>query len=235
MANFEKVDLKEGDKVIPVHVFGDKAKPGVIVIQEWWGVNEQIKIHAAKIAASGYRVLIPDLYRGKVGLDAEEASHLMGTLDFKNAVEDIRAAAKYLKEEGSEKVGVTGFCMGGALTIASNTLVDDIAAGVCFYGIPPAELADPAVMKTPIQCHFGNKDSMAGFSDADAANALEDKLKAAGVPYEFFRYENVGHAFMNEAPEAVKLRKSMGIQYEDKEAIDNAWTRAFDFFKKYLQ
>src|SRR6266849_56097 len=90
--------------------------PGVVVIQEWWGLNAQIKGVADKVAAAGYRALVPDLYRGKSTVEAKEAEHLMKGLNFGDAAgQDIRGAVQFLKKD-SPKVGVTGFCMGGALT-----------------------------------------------------------------------------------------------------------------------
>ncbi|EIE18786.1 dienelactone hydrolase, partial [Coccomyxa subellipsoidea C-169] len=101
---------------IPGFVGGPKNRPGVIVLQEWWGVTDEIKEQAEHLSKLGnYRVLIPDLYKGSIGVDAEEASHLMNNLDFKAAVEEIKTADKWLRETGSSKVGATGFCMGGAL------------------------------------------------------------------------------------------------------------------------
>src|SRR3954467_14811749 len=95
---------------------GAKA-PGMVVVQEWWGLNDQIQGVADKLAAAGYRALVPDLYRGKLALEANEAEHLMQGLDFASAAgQDVRGAVQYLKATGSGKVGVTGFCMGGALT-----------------------------------------------------------------------------------------------------------------------
>ena len=96
------------------------AAPGMVVIQEWWGLNDQIKGVADKLAAAGYRALVPDLYRGKVALEANEAEHLMTGLNFGDAAgQDVRGAVQHLKATGSAKVGVTGFCMGGALTLLS--------------------------------------------------------------------------------------------------------------------
>ena len=92
--------VKFGDN-IPGYIVGDKGKPAVILIQEWWGVTDGIKEKAVKVAEKGnYRVLVPDLYKGKVGVDVEEASHMMGSLDFPNAVKEIQEAASFLKSEG---------------------------------------------------------------------------------------------------------------------------------------
>ena len=91
--------------------------PGMVVIQEWWGLNAQIKGVADKLAAAGYRALVPDLYRGKSTVEAKEAEHLMTNLNFGDAAgQDVRGAVQHLKKSSS-KVGVTGFCMGGALTL----------------------------------------------------------------------------------------------------------------------
>src|SRR5499427_5253240 len=96
---------------------GGGSGPGVVVIQEWWGLNAQIKGVADRMAAAGYRAVVPDLYRGKVAVEAKEAEHLMGNLDFGDAAsQDVRGAVRYLKRQ-APKVGVTGFCLGGALTL----------------------------------------------------------------------------------------------------------------------
>src|SRR5258707_10075152 len=96
---------------------GSKA-PGMVVIQEWWGLNDQIKGVADKLAAAGYRALVPDLYRGKVALEAHEAEHLMNGLNFGDAAgQDVGGAVKYLKVSGSPKAAVTGFFIGGALEL----------------------------------------------------------------------------------------------------------------------
>ena len=86
-------------------------KPAVIVVQEWWGLNEEHIKKAQKLAESGFRVLVPDIYKGKIGVTAEEASHLMDELDFPKAIQEICTAAKWLKVTGAQSVGVTGFCI----------------------------------------------------------------------------------------------------------------------------
>eukprot|EP00980_Cylindrotheca_fusiformis_P024329 scaffold11750_cov54-Cylindrotheca_fusiformis.AAC.2 len=124
----------------------DKLPPAIIVIQEWWGVNEQIKLHAQTLAdLTGAETVIPDLYKGKLGLDAEEASHLMDNLDFKNAVEEITVLCtkELQKDDPDRKIGAIGFCMGGSLALATAALIDKPLAAVApFYGIPPEALCD---------------------------------------------------------------------------------------------
>ena len=108
--------------------------PGMVVIQEWWGLNNQIKGVADRLANAGYRALVPDLYRGKVALAANEAEHLMTSLNFGDAAsQDVRGAVQHLKSSGSSKVGVTGFCMGGALTLLSAVNVPETNAAVAWY------------------------------------------------------------------------------------------------------
>lgn len=144
--------------------------------------------------------LIPDLYRGKVAIDHETAGHYMNDLDWQGAVQDIQAAVDYLKtSRGVKKIGIVGFCMGGALTLASASLVDGIDAAAPFYGI--GQLGDPALAKCPLQLHFGDKDALVGFSDITAQNSLEQKLKEGSREFTFYRYKGAGHAFCNSSNE----------------------------------
>ena len=173
---------------------GGKGRPGVIVIQEWWGLNDQICGVADRFARAGYNALAPDLYQGRVTQQPDEANHLMDGLDFVGATQqDIRGAATRLAGGGS-KVAVMGFCMGGALTIAAAVHVPEVSAAVCFYGIPPAQLASPADIKIPFQAHFANKDD---WCTPAAADALEKSMREAGRSAEVFRYD-AGHGFFNE-------------------------------------
>lgn len=148
----------------------------------------------------------------------------MNDLDWKGAVQDIQGAVDYLKSKGVEKIGIVGFCMGGALSIAASVHVNGLNAAVPFYGIPSADLADPAKVRTPLQLHFGTADPLKGFSDLEAQKKLEEVLKANGRLFEFHRYEGADHAFANEcSPE----------KYNQKFA-EIAYKRSIDFFTKYL-
>nr|AFK37291.1 unknown [Lotus japonicus] len=233
---FKKIQIQREDTTFDAYVVGKEDAPGIVVVQEWWGVDFEIKNHALKISqlGTGFRALIPDLYRGKIGLDTAEAEHLMTGLDWQGAVMDIRASVNWLKANGSKKAGVTGFCMGGALTVASSVLVPEVDAAVAFYGVPPSELADPAQAKAPVQAHFGELDSFKGFSDVTAAKALEEKLKASGVPYEVHMYPGNAHAFMNRSPEGIQRRKEMGMPDEDEAAVQLAWSRFQTWMTSYL-
>jgi len=130
------------------------AAPGFVCIQEWWGLNDQIKKTADRLAEAGYRSLVPDLYRGKVAKASDEASHMMANLNFPDAAEqDIRGAVQYLKQS-SKKVAVGGFCMGGSLTILAAVRVPEMDAGACFYGIPDLPAAELKKIEIPLICHF---------------------------------------------------------------------------------
>lgn len=201
---------------------GPKAA-GIVVIQEWWGLNDQIKGVANRLASAGYRALVPDLYRGKVTVEAHEAQHLMSGLDFGDAAtQDVRGAVQYLKAD-SAKVGVTGFCMGGALTLLAAANVPEADAAVTWYGFPPLEYIDARTIKMPLQGHFALDDT---FFKISTVEELEKKLKAAGVQFEFHRYK-AGHAFANESgPFAAVAYKH--------DLAELAWQRTLEFFGKTL-
>lgn len=127
--------------------------PAIVVVQEWWGLNAQIRGVADRLANAGFRALVPDLYRGKSTVEAEEAHHLMGALDFGDAAsQDIRGAAQFLKGR-SAKVGITGFCMGGALSLLSMTQSPELDAGVVWYGCPPLDYIDASKIRVPLLGH----------------------------------------------------------------------------------
>lgn len=202
--------------------------PGIVVIQEWWGLNDQIKGVADKLAAAGYRALVPDLYRGKVALEANEAEHLMTNLNFGDAAgQDVRGAVQQLKSTGSTKVGVTGFCMGGALTLLSAVNVPETDAGVVWYGYPPLEYVDAAKIKAPLLAHWATDDAAFPIAKVDE---LEKKLRAAKVTFEFHRY-NAKHAFANETADS----KNLPILKYDPKAAEIAWGRTMEFFAKQLR
>ncbi len=206
----------------------DAAAAGIVVIQEWWGLNDQIRGVAEKLAAAGYRALVPDLYRGKVTLDDKEAEHLMKGLDFGAAAgQDVRGAVQHLKATGSRTVGVTGFCMGGALTLLAAANVPEADAFVVWYGFPPLEYIDPSKIRAPLTGHFGTEDSVFPIQTVDE---LEKKLRAANVPFEFHRYR-AKHAFANETASEKKLAY---LGY-DAGAADLAWKRTLEFFAKHLK
>ena len=199
-----------------------REQPGIVVIQEWWGINAQMKGIADRLANGGFRTVVPDLYRGRLAADADEAEHFMGDLDWQGAThQDLQGAVDWLRETGAPKVAVLGFCMGGALTIAASVHVRGLDAGVCFYGIPPKELADPSAIRVPMLLHFAEHDDWCN----DAAQAqLEADMKRGDVDYRLYRYAGTQHAFMNEArPEVF-----------DEEAAEAAWERTLGFLREEI-
>jgi carboxymethylenebutenolidase len=196
-----------------------QARAGIVVIQEWWGLNDQICGVADRFARAGYNALAPDLYKGRLTAKPDEANHLMSSLDFPDAtLQDLRGAAQHLAGT-SGKVAVLGFCMGGALAIAAAVHIPEIAAAVPFYGIPPKEFADPANIRIPLQGHFANRDD---WCTPAAVDELDAALSRAGAPYEIHRYE-AAHAFFNER----------SIAY-DLPSADEAWNRTIAFLQRTL-
>lgn len=194
--------------------------PCVVVIQEWWGLNAQIKSVADRLAEAGFTALAPDLYRGRLASSSDEASHMMNGLDFPDAThQDLQGAVSYLRARG-QKVGVMGFCMGGALTIAAAVHVPDLSAAVCFYGIPPKELADPARITVPFMGHFASKDD---WCTPAAAASLEQAMRAAGQSPDMHHYV-AHHAFFN----------ASRPQVFDAACAEQAWTRTLAFLRLHL-
>ena len=203
------------------------AAPAIVVVQEWWGVNEQIRGVADRLASAGYLALVPDLFRGKTTVEAEEAHHLMTGLNFGDAAsQDIRGAVQYLKKR-SAKVGVSGFCMGGALTLLSVCMAPEIDASVVWYGCPPLEYIDAGKIKTPLLAHWATQDEFFPIATVDQ---LEEKLGAAGVTFDFHRYL-AHHAFANET--AVGPHRIPATQY-DPVWSQQAWDRTFRFLGRWL-
>ena len=197
-----------------------KDAPAVVVIQEWWGLNEQIQGLADRVAAQGYRALVPDLYRGKLAANADEASHMMTGLDFVDAAtQDIRGAVQHLKQYAGHKVAVMGFCMGGALALIAGAFVAETDAAICYYGIPPRDAFDPAKIRVPLLAHFANHDD---WCTPDNVDWLESRLKEGGVKYELHRYD-AQHAFANEKrpevhdAEATKLARERSLAFLKRE------------------
>jgi carboxymethylenebutenolidase len=204
-------------------------RPALVVIQEWWGLNDQIRGVAERCAAAGFRALVPDLYRGKSTVEAEEASHLMNALDFADAAaQDVRGGVQHLKASGSAKVGVTGFCMGGALTMLASMMAPEASAAVVWYGFPPPEYVDPAKIGMPLMAHWADRDVV---FKLETALELEQRFAAAGLDYTGHRYANE-HGFANET--AVPGHNVPGVTMYDAEAAALAWRRTLAFFTQRL-
>ncbi|ELT97602.1 hypothetical protein CAPTEDRAFT_125388 [Capitella teleta] len=177
---------------------GDRSsKKGLIVVHEWWGHTGHIQDTGKRISEAGFLVLVPDMYRGRMAKDFEEAGHLMGSLDWVGACLDIDGAASYLKSLGCTKVGVTGFCMGGALSLAAGVLCSEVSAVSTFYGIPKSTVADMGKMAVPTQGHWGKHDDCVGFSSPADFEPLEKTLHGTRVPLDWNVYD-ASHAFVND-------------------------------------
>jgi carboxymethylenebutenolidase len=201
---------------------GRSGAPGVVVIQEWWGVQDQIRGICDRLALAGYDALAPDLYTGLVVPyhDRETANREMGALSFVTvADQDVRGAAVYLRKNGA-KAGVVGFCMGGALTILAALRVPEFSSAVSFYGLPPGDVADPTAIKIPLQTHFAAHDDWCSPATVDA---FEQKMKAADKSVEIYRYV-ADHAFLNE----------QRLEAHDRAAAELAWGRMLEFWGRTL-
>jgi carboxymethylenebutenolidase len=226
MTSFQRPDGKtvQGYLAEPAQAAGG---PALVVIQEWWGLNDQIRGVADRLAGAGITALVPDLYRGKSTVEQEEAHHLMTGLDFGDAAsQDIRGAVQHLKARGS-KVGVTGFCMGGALTLLTVANAPEADAGIVWYGLPPLEYLDTSKIKVPLLGHWATQDQ--AFT-IDKVDALEEKLRGSGVDFEFHRYL-AQHGFANET--AVGPGRIAMTQY-DAAWAQLAWDRSLRFVGRVL-
>lgn len=195
--------------------------PGVVVVQAMWGLTDQIKGVCDRFALAGFDALAPDLYKGKVVpvQDPDAAEREMKALDFMDATtQTVRGAAQYLASNGA-KVGVTGFCLGGALTIIGAAKVREFAAAVVFYGIPAQQAAKPTDVGIPLQAHFAKKDD---WCTPQMVDAFETGMNTAGRSLELFRYD-AEHGFINEQ-----------LPCHNRGAAEIAWGRTTGFFKKHL-
>ena len=199
-----------------------QGRPGVIVVQEWWGLVPHVKDVAGRLAAQGYLALAPDLYHGRSTVEAEEASHLMSGLDWSRAVDEIAGAVRYLRDvEGVDRVGIAGFCMGGALTVLAATL-PGVDAYVAFYGFPPAPAETLGTITAPGLIFFGEDENFFSVPDAQAFAARQ---RAAGRGAEVIVYPAAGHAFFdNDRPEVFR-----------PDPANDAWRRTLAHFGRHLR
>eukprot|EP00798_Chlamydomonas_sp_ICE-L_P014343 gene14343-20336_t len=189
---FDAHNITYGPDSLPGWEAGHKDSPAVLMLQEWWGINEAIKQQAEHVAQQGFRVLIPDLYRGKVALTSMEAGELRNELDFPRAIADFKHAVDYLKETGSDKVVAVGYCMGGGLALCAG-LDSGVVAASSYYGLPTAANCNVSDITVPVQNHIGTLDTRL----IGAAPAVVAQMDAAGVENEYYMYEGMPHAFMN--------------------------------------
>ncbi|HET9529696.1 MAG TPA: dienelactone hydrolase family protein [Blastocatellia bacterium] len=201
----------------------EERRPGLIVIHEWWGLNDHIKDIAGRFALEGYIVLAPDLYDGKTTKNAEEAGRLMQGLDQARALEILQAAIGFLKKhEGvdSDHIGVTGFCMGGSFALLLPCYSTEIRAAAPFYGDVPEDaelekLSAPVLFIGAENDFWITKAKMERLSEALARFGKEGEVKV---------YAGVGHAFFNDTR----------ADAYDADAAKDAWERVKQFFRQHL-
>ncbi|GAC1406066.1 MAG: dienelactone hydrolase family protein [Pyrinomonadaceae bacterium] len=204
---------------------GDKKAPGVVVIQEWWGLNDQIKGIADALAAEGFVALAPDLYHGALTKSPDEAGKLMMALNVDQAEKDLRGAIQFLLQHeraAGGKVGTVGFCMGGALSLYAASKNTQVGACVVFYGVHPNIKPDLENLQAPLLGIYGDKDT---FVPVQGVRELEAKLKSLGKVVDIHIYQDAGHAFFNE----------QNTQGYNAEYAADAWRRTTEFFHTNLK
>ena len=196
--------------------------PAIVVIQEWWGLNDQMRGIAKRWAKEGFVALLPDLYHGEVVKipDSATAGAKMQALDKKRALDECVAAVEFLRNHNrtNGKVAVTGYCMGGALAFATACAAKDLASVVPFYGLPDPN-ADLSKITAPVQAHFAQHDQWA---TVDGAQKIQAVLRQNHRTMELHVYD-AQHAFCNDQRPDVYNATAAG----------QAWTRALAFVKQH--
>lgn len=195
--------------------------PGVVMIHEWWGLNDNVRDMARQLAAEGYMVLAVDLFEGNVAATPDEALSQINSLNQERAVENMNAAVSYLKERGATSLASLGWCFGGGqslqLALAEGTALD---ATVIYYGNLVTDEAELAKIKWPVLGIFGAEDQSI---PVDTVNAFDEALDRVGTENEIYIYPGVGHAFANPS----------GMGYAPEETKD-AWEKTLAFLAKNL-
>ena len=198
--------------------------PGVIVIQEWWGLVDHIKDVCDRFAREGYVALAPDLYHGESTKSPDEAGKLMMALGIDEAEKDLRGAIQYLLNHEATtgtKVGVIGFCMGGALSLYAASKNAQVGACVVFYGIHPNVKPDLPGLQAPVLGIYAERDQNV---PPESVRELEQQLKKLGKSVEMHIYPDTDHAFFNDQRPDVYNAK----------AAEDAWRRVIQFFANHL-
>ena len=199
--------------------------PAMVVIQEWWGLDDHFRDMTRLFAKEGYVALAPDLYHGKVTEDWEEAARLKTSLDLDRATQEIIDAIQYLKGlpfVNPGRIGIIGFCMGGGLALLTICRTKEITAAVIYFQSMYPDPSEIANISCPVLGHYGEDDVTTPKSEVQA---FEKLLKDNKTPHEIHFYPNAGHAFVNDKhPEMYR-----------KEAAEASWPRTVEFFQKYLK
>lgn len=200
--------------------------PGVLVIQEWWGLDDWVKDQARALAKEGYVALAPDLYRGKVTSDPTVAHQLMSGLPPDQAMRDLKGAYVYLQSRpdvNKDRIGAIGWCMGGRYALALATEEPGLDAAVAYYGAPPTDEAAIAHIQAPVLGNFGAEDKG---PSPEQVKAFAEVMKKAGKSADLKVYDGAGHAFANV--------NNPWKGYREEQAKD-AWARTTAFFAKHLK
>ncbi|HEX6623237.1 MAG TPA: dienelactone hydrolase family protein [Pyrinomonadaceae bacterium] len=198
--------------------------PGVVVLQEWWGLVPHIREVADRFAAAGFVALAPDLYHGDVARSPDEAGKLMMALNIARTEKDLRGSVEYLlghEATAGDAVGTVGFCMGGVLSLFAASKNERVGACVVFYGIHPKVEPDLEALRAPVLGIYAEKDQ---FVPPAAARSLEERLQALGREAEFHVYPGTDHAFFNDTRPEV----------HDAQAAADAWRRTLEFLRRHL-
>jgi len=199
--------------------------PGVLVLQEWWGLVDHIKDVCGRLADEGFTALAPDMYHGACTTDPDEAGRLMMALDVPRVARDLRGAIGFLRGHdacGSARVGVMGFCLGGQLALYG-ACENPAGVGACvnYYGVHPDIQPDVTQLDCPVLGLFAAND---GFVTPEVVSGLQARLAAAGKEHEFKTYDGVEHAFFNDTRPEVY----------DEDAARDAWGRTIDFLRAHV-
>ena len=198
--------------------------PGVVVLQEWWGLVPHIEDVCERFAAEGFVALAPDLYHGDVARSPDEAGKLMMALNISQTEKDLRGAIDYLlghEAVEGERVGTVGFCMGGVLSLYAAAVNERVGACVVFYGIHPKVEPDFKNLRAPVLGLYAERDASV---PPAAVRALEARLRELGKAAEMRIYPGTDHAFFNDTRPEVY----------DAEAAADAWRRTIEFFREHL-
>jgi carboxymethylenebutenolidase len=225
----ETVTFKSGDENASGFLATPAGKgpfPAVVVIQEWWGLNDWVKDQARALASEGYVALAPDLYRGKVTANQEEAHQLMMGAPPDRVLRDLRAAFAHLQGRSDvkkDRIGSIGWCFGGRYALELATKEPTLAAAVAYYGSPPTDPASIAAIKAPVLGNFGGDDKG---PSPDQVRAFEAAMKKAGKSIDVKIYEGAPHAFANVNNPWKGYREA---------AAKDAWSRSTAFLAANLK
>ena len=222
----ERVTFKANGHNTPGYLARPKSGggPGVVVIQEWWGLVPHIEDVTDRFAAEGFVALAPDLYHGEKATGPDQAGKMMMALNIEQAEKDLRGAIQFLRQQPGvtgSAIGTVGFCMGGALSLFAASKNPEVGACVVFYGGHPKVQPDLPNLQAPVLGIWAGKD---GFVTQDVVTQLDQQLTALGTPHEFHTYPTADHAFFNDTRPEVY----------DAAASADAWQRTIEFLRRHL-